>query len=81
MVIADPKPQLGIKFSIIPKTLDKPFRDLFPGYTDGLVRGEPGGYIMPATYADGAQDVYEMEPREDDAFVMGFLKSGENIAH
>ena len=70
------KPNLNIKFKLIPETLEKPFKDLFPSYTEGLVRGEPGGYVMTAAYTEGAQDVYQLEPREDDAWILGFWKSG-----
>ena len=72
-----PKPKLNIKFNIIPKTLEKPWLELFPSYTEGLVRGEPGGYIMTAPYAEAAEKIYQLEPRPDDVWVNTFLKAGK----
>lgn len=75
--MSDTSLKLNIKFNIIPKTLEEPFKSLFPSYTEGLVRGEPGGYVMPAAYAEAAEEVYQLEPRPDDAWVITFLKSGK----
>ncbi len=72
-----PKPKLNIKFNIIPKTLEKPWLELFPSYTEGLVRGEPGGYVMTAPYAEAAEKIYQLEPRPDDVWVNTFLKAGK----
>jgi hypothetical protein len=42
--------QSGVKFNVIPETLQSPFKDHFSAYYKGLVRGEPGGYVIHPEY-------------------------------
>lgn len=72
------QPELKIKFNIIPKTLTKPFSDIFGGYMEGLVKSEPGGTVMPTNYGkdNNAQIVYQFETRKDDVWVVTFPKCG-----
>ena len=70
--------KFNVEFKVIPETLEKPFTDLFPSFTNGLVRGEPGGYVMPATFTtEVAKEIYEMQARKDDVWIITFLKSGK----
>ena len=64
------------KFKLVPKSLDKEFQDLFPTFSDGLVRGEPGGFIMPASFIDGADKIRQIRPRKNDVWIVTFPKSG-----
>ena len=71
-------PELQMKFNIIPKTVAKPFSDLFAGYMEGLVKSEPGGTVMPTAYSRdrNAEIVFQFEPRRDDVWVVTFPKCG-----
>ena len=67
----------NIKFNVLPETLEFPFQEQFLSYTNGLVRGEPFGYIMPGTYTtEIAKEIYEMEIRTDDVWIITFPRSG-----
>ena len=69
--------KFNVEFKVIPETLEKPFTDLFPSFKNGLVRGEPGGYVMPFGFTtEIAKVIYEMQAREDDVWITTFLKSG-----
>ena len=70
--------KLEIVFTLVPKTLERPFIDHFPGYeTIGMVRGEPGGYFTIAHYAKNADTLYNLKVRESDAWVVTYPKSGK----
>lgn len=73
--------ELKVKFEPIPKTLVSPFTELFPGYTgQGLVRGEPGGFVFSYEYGQNAQKIFELKPRKDDVWLMSFPRSGTRLA-
>ena len=69
-------PQLKVKFNAIPKTKLKSFTKLFPSYQDGLVKSEPGGFVIPPYYCENAERIYRIKPREDDVWLLTFPKSG-----
>ena len=67
----------NVTFKTVPESLETSFTDLFPAYKSGLVRGEPGCYIMPATFTtEIAKEICEMQTRSDDVWIITFLKSG-----
>ncbi|XP_046448178.1 sulfotransferase 1B1-like isoform X1 [Daphnia pulex] len=68
--------QLKVKFNVIPKTRLKKFGKLFDGYPTGLVKSEPGGFVMPPTYGENAEKIYRMKPRTDDVWLLTFPKCG-----
>lgn len=68
---------LPVRFEVIGESLETPFRDDFPNYTDGLVRGAPGGFVLTPVYAKHAGDIYGMALRSDDAWVVTFPKCGD----
>lgn len=66
-----------VKFELIPESLTSPYIDLFPGQKEGMVRGEPGGFVFTPEYGRrGAEEVYNFKLREDDIWVNTFSKSG-----
>lgn len=69
--------QLKVKFHVIPKTRLKKFNQLFAGYKTGLVKSEPGKFVMTTLYAKHAEILYRMEPRADDIWLLTFPKCGE----
>lgn len=71
--------QSGVKFTVIPETLQSPFKDHFPAYYKGLVRGEPGGFVIHPKYLSNAEKVYNMKVRSDDVWIRTFPRSGKLI--
>lgn len=69
-------PVLPVKFSFMEESITSPIIDLFPGQDEGMVQGEPGGFVFTREYGRQAQKVYEFEPRKDDTWVCTFSKSG-----
>ncbi len=69
-------PQLDVKFSVIPETLECSFKEDFPAYDKGLVRGEPGGFVFHPHYAQNAEKIYRMNVRSDDVWIRTFPRSG-----
>lgn len=70
---------LPIKFDLIPESLTSPIIDLFPGQDEGMVRGEPGGFVFTREYGRRADEIYQFQPREDDVWVCTFSKSGKGV--
>lgn len=67
----------NVRFKIIPDTLEKQFQDLFPSFRNGLVRGEPGGFVRRASFTEEmAKEIWEMQTREDDVWLITYPKSG-----
>lgn len=65
-----------VKFEVIPKTLLSPFKEHFPGYTEGLVRGQPDGFVLTPAYARHADELISFQPRSDDVWIVTFPKCG-----
>ena len=68
--------ELKVKFNIISKTLSSPFNQHFEGYKSGLVRGEPGQYVMTALYGNNTEKLFRLQPRSDDVWLLTFPKCG-----
>ena len=68
--------ELQIKFLPVAESLTDTFLDRFPAYKTGIVRGEPGGFVISPEYGPNATDVWKFLPREDDVWVLSFPKSG-----
>jgi len=68
--------ETAFRFSAIEKSLSCEFRADFPNYLQGLVRGDPGGFVLTQKYADRV-DVYRNVPlRADDVWIVTFPKCG-----
>lgn len=70
------KRELPVKFNVIPETLESPFKELFPAYTEGLVRGEPGNFVYHPLYGQNADKFYNFPIRKDDIWIRTFPRSG-----
>jgi Sulfotransferase domain len=69
--------KLPVKFELVPETLESPFRDDFPGYTDGMVRGEPGRFFLAPPFGEHAEDIYNFPLKSDDVWIVTFPKCGK----
>ena len=68
----------GVNYNIFEKTLCKEFKEHFIWYADGLVKGDPGGFVLTTEYARNADKVSNFQPREDDVWLVTFPKCGKN---
>ena len=66
-----------MKFDLVPETLESPFRDDFPGYTDGMVRGEPGRFFVAPPFGEHGEDIYNFPMKSDDVWIVTFPKCGK----
>lgn len=69
--------ELPVKFNFMEESISSPIIDLFPGQVEGMVSSEPGNFVFTREYGRRAHEIYQFEPREDDAWVCTFSKSGE----
>ncbi len=68
--------QLKVKFNVIPKTRLKHFSQQFAGYKAGLVKSEPGNFVMAPAYGNNAEKLYRLQPKKDDVWLLTFPKCG-----
>jgi hypothetical protein len=68
--------ELKVKFLPVAESLNQEFRKHFPAHQSGVVRGEPGGFVLSPEYGQNAQKVFQFQPRADDVWVISFPKSG-----
>ena len=73
--------QLKVKFNAIPKTRLKKFNQLFNGYKNGLVCGDPGKFVMTPFYGSYAEKLYQLQPRSDDVWILTFPKCGKYLSY
>lgn len=69
--------QFNVKFNIIPETTTEDFTQLFRGYHEGLVRSEPGNFVINQKYGKNAEKMYEMKLSSDVTWLSTFPKSGK----
>ncbi|KAK4026522.1 hypothetical protein OUZ56_015517 [Daphnia magna] len=67
---------MGKQFVLESSNRLKKFNQLFAGYKTGLVKSEPGKFVMTTLYAKHAEILYRMEPRADDIWLLTFPKCG-----
>lgn len=80
MADAEKKKRLNVEFKSMPESLEEQFLKDFPSYdVEGLVRGEPGGFVLTPQYGEHAEELYNFHVRPDDIWVLSFPKSGESI--
>ncbi|XP_046447169.1 sulfotransferase 1 family member D1-like [Daphnia pulex] len=76
MADAEKKKRLNVEFKSMPESLEEQFLKDFPSYDEGLVRGEPGGFVLTPQYGEHAEELYNFHVRPDDIWVLSFPKSG-----
>jgi len=65
-----------VRFSLLEKSVGAEFQADFTSYPQGLVRGDPGGFVLTQKFADST-DVFRNFPvRSDDVWVVTFPKCG-----
>ena len=79
--MAEASEHCGVTFSVIPETLSDDFKKHFPSFTDGLVKSDPGDFVMGPRYVAAADDLYNFEIRPSDVWVASFPKCGTTLAH
>ena len=77
--MAAEKKRLNVEFKSMPESFVESFLKDFPSYDEGLVRGEPGGFVLTPHYGENAEELYNFHIRPDDIWVLSFPKSGESI--
>ena len=77
----DQKLELKVKFNVIPKTMLTSFSKHFAGLhlKNGLVKSEPGNFVITRMYGDNAETLYRLKPRNDDVWLLTFPKCGRII--
>ena len=71
--------ELAVKFNVIPKTLLERFSESFPGYKSGLVKSEPGNFVMTPLYGTNAEKPYRLQTKREDVWLSTFPKSGRTF--
>jgi len=75
-VMSDQVATTTVRFPILEKSLSAEFRADFPNYSVGLVRGEPGGFVLTKDYGDNAEKFMNFPMRPEDVWVVTFPKCG-----
>merc|ERR1740128_1066230 len=65
-----------VRFALIEKSLSAEFRADFPYYPEGLVRGDPGGFLLTQKYPDNVDSILQFPMRSEDVWVVTFPKCG-----
>ena len=68
---------LNVQFRILDRSLDQDFLAVFPSYSEGLVRSDPGRVVASRQYAGMAEQIYKLGLRSDDVWVVTFPKCGQ----
>ena len=65
-----------VQFSVLEKSLSAEFQVDFPSYPQGLVRGDPGQFVLTPKFAESASVFRNFPTRSDDVWVVTFPKCG-----
>ncbi len=68
--------EFNFKFANIPETLGPPFKPIFTGHKNGLIKCDPGGLVIVPRYEVHAEKIYRIQPRKDDVWQITFPKTG-----
>lgn len=66
-----------IVFKLIVESKLEPFSRHFHHFDEGLARAEPGGFVLTPEYGRRANEIYQLQPREDDVWIVTFPKCGK----
>lgn len=67
----------NVQFELMEKSLTNSFQEHFTSYPEGLVRGQPGGFVCSQEYARHADELLNFQPRGDDVWIVTFPKCGK----
>lgn len=68
---------LKVKFVPILNTRLESFHKVFPGYKDGLVRSDPGGFVTIPQVIEHVGVKRNIELRKDDVWLLSSFKTGK----
>ena len=74
--MSDPVAKTNVRFPLLEKSQSAEFVADFPNYRQGLVRGEPGGFVLTKNYGENADQFLNLPMRSDDTWVVTFPKCG-----
>lgn len=72
------EPGFNVKFHAIAETTEEKFLKIFTGTEEGLMRSEPGGFVMPPFYCDNAESIFRLKPQKGDVWLLSFPKTGKS---
>ena len=75
--MSDQVAEKPVQFSLLEKSLTREFRADFPNYPEGLVRGDPGGFVLTKNYAENVEKYIHFPMRPEDVWVVTFPKCGK----
>ncbi len=68
---------IQVKFFPILNTRSESFQKVFPGYKDGLVRSDPGGFVTIPQVIEHVDVIRNIELRKDDVWLLSSFKTGK----
>jgi len=68
--------ETAVRFSPVANSRTADYLADFPNYDEGLVRGDPGGFVLTRKYADTVDDYLNFPVQDEDVWVVTFPKSG-----
>ena len=78
--MSDENIETSVRFPVLEKSLSAEFLADFPNYVHGLVRSDPGGFVLTRKYAENADKYLNFPLRSDDVWVVTFPKCGNFIS-
>ncbi len=73
-----PKSAHRVKFNVITESKLGPFSDHFPHYGGGVVRSDPGGFVLSQEFGRHAHEFFYFQPKKEDVWILTFPKCGNN---
>jgi hypothetical protein len=78
--LTEADPEWNITFNSVEKSLNGDFKEHFTNYElHGLMKSQPGGFLLTNGYARHAKEISRFQPRSDDVWVVTYPKCGKSI--